>query len=305
MPSVDDLPRQARGTPRLYLLTWFVLCPLVLLSSERPILQKLASEVTDKKSQEAPQVQPAERGRTRIAEGEYSVFEEGDEGGVGPFGEEIYDFHESWTLWRLGKGEYEVEGERRFESPRDWLQSHRFTIHLSRDMTVLQVTEFAKLKWVPDSGPLVCDFLFQELRCSPGAKDSKNAMDRHFSMVGPYGLLWPISPFSLGGLTREAERDASRPTRVSLVTIEQPGPEDPVFPMELVGELRYLGVEDLEAAGQHWQAYKFSIKVPLHPRFLLWTSSKGLLLALSVEHKHADWPTEGIRLERFVKWTDF
>ena len=75
--------------------------------------------------------------------------------------------------------------------------------------------------------------------------------------------------------------------------------------MALVGELRYLGTEELEAAGQSWQAYKFSIKVPFYPRFLLWTSSKGLLLALAIEHKHADWPKEGIRLVRFVKWADF
>jgi hypothetical protein len=241
----------------------------------------------------------------KIAEGEYSVYEEADEGAVGPFGEEVYDFHESWTLWRLGKDGYEVEGERRFESPKDWLRSHRFSVRLSRDMTVLQLTEFTKLKWVPDSGPLSCNFLFQELRCSSGAQGAKNIKDWHFPMVGPYGLLWPISPFSLGALTKEAERDTLRPTRASLVTIEQPGPDDPVSPMALVGELRYLGVEDLEAAAQHWQAYKFSIKVPLHPRFLLWASSKGLLLALTVEHQHTSWPKEGIRLDRFSKWADF
>ena len=48
-----------------------------------------------------------------------------------------------------------------------------------------------------------------------------------------------------------------------------------------------------------------SIKVAPHPRYLLWTSHKGSLLALSVGHQHVDWPKEGLRLVRFEEWADF
>jgi len=55
--------------------------------------------------------------RVKVAEGEYRVIEEGDLG-VGPMETEIFHFRESWTLWRGQNGEYEVEGDRSYESPR-------------------------------------------------------------------------------------------------------------------------------------------------------------------------------------------
>ena len=40
--------------------------------------------------------------RTKVAQGEYVVFEGVNGGAVGPFGEEVYNFHETWTLWGFG-----------------------------------------------------------------------------------------------------------------------------------------------------------------------------------------------------------
>jgi len=243
--------------------------------------------------------------RTKIAEGEYAIVEEANEGAVGPFGEEVYDFHETWTLWRVAKGQYEVEGERQFESPRDWLHANRFLVQLSRDLTVIRITEFAKLKWRPDSGPLSCEFLPKELHCSSGGSDPKKAIELHTPVEQPYGLLWPISAFSLSGITREAERDPSLMAQVQLVTIKQPSAEDPIAVTILNGRLRYLGTETITLVHERLRAYKFSLKVALHPEFLIWTSPKGLLLSLAVEHAHKNWPEEGMTLVRFHKWADF
>jgi hypothetical protein len=41
------------------------------------------------------------------------------------------------------------------------------------------------------------------------------------------------------------------------------------------------------------------------PAYLVWTSAKGLLFALSVEHAHADWPKEGLRLARYESFPDY
>ena len=245
-------------------------------------------------------------GATRAAEGEYEVYEEGSGGAVGPFGEEVYEFHESWTLLREPEGGYRVEGERRFKTgkTKEPVQA-RFAVQLSRDLTVLSVTEFSKLKWIADSGPLTCHFLSTEMRCSAGGKKAEASKTWRFDVQHPYGFLWPISPFSLGSVARESERDTEIVTRVSLISIEQPSSQSPVSPLILTGRLRYLGVEAVTAAGRSWDAYKFSIKVPLHPKFLVWTSKKGLLLALAVEHQHADWPKEGLRLVRFQAFSDF
>jgi hypothetical protein len=69
--------------------------------------------------------------RKKIAAGEHEVYEEANEGLVGPFGEEVQNFHESWTLWQNAKRGYEVEGERRFETPKKEPQKHAFRVELS------------------------------------------------------------------------------------------------------------------------------------------------------------------------------
>ena len=243
--------------------------------------------------------------RTKVAEGEYAIYEHQNSGAVGPFQEEVYNFHESWTLWRVEKGQYQVEGVRNFESPKDELHSNRFVAELTRDLTVIRVKEFAKLRWVPDSGPLSCEFLPTQMDCSSGGSDPKREIKLRTPLDKPYGLLWPISPFSFGSITREVERDRTRATQIDLVRIEQPGMATPVRATILEGPLQYLGEENIDAAGRKWRAHKFSLKVPLSPQYLIWTSPKGLLLALAIEHEHKDWPEEGMRLARFESSTDF
>jgi len=124
------------------------------------------------------------------------VFERINGGAVGPFGEEVYNFHETWTLWRTPKGGCQVEGERRFESPRDVPHTNRFVAQLSRDLTLTRVTEFARLKWRSDSGPLTWEFLRGELDCSSSAKDPRKDLALKVPMKQPFGLVWPISAFS-------------------------------------------------------------------------------------------------------------
>jgi hypothetical protein len=244
-------------------------------------------------------------GRTKIAAGEYAVQEITGSGGTGPFGEEVYDFHESWTLWRSDKGTYQVEGVRRFESPRDEVHSNRFTAELSRDLTVVRVKEFSKLRWVADSGPLSCEFLPAELACSSGGSDPKREIKLRTRLAKPYGLLWPISPFSFGSITRQVERDPSKPADVDLVRIEQPSMAHPVQATVLEGPLRYLGEDGIEAAGRKWRSHKFSLKVPMQPECFLWTSSKGLLLALEFRSDHATASEGSIRLEHFESFGEF
>ena len=243
--------------------------------------------------------------RTKIAEGQYAIRERGSGGAVGPFEEAVYNFHEYWTLWRDANGEYRVEGMRKFDSPEYEPHSNRFLVQLTRDLTVIRMKEFAKLRWVPDSGPLSCEFLHAQLDCASGGTDPRREIKLQTPLHNPYGLLWPISPFSFVGLARQAERDPTRATGVDLVRIEQPDRENPVRVTILEGPLRYLGEEDIEAAGRKWHAHKFSLKVPLHPEYLIWTSPKGLLVALAIEHEHKDWPKEGLRLVQFEGSSDF
>ena len=244
-------------------------------------------------------------GRTKIAEGEYAIHELHNGGAVGPFEEEVFDFRESWTLWRAENGEYKVEGVRRFRSPEDQSHSNRFTVDLTRDLTMIRAREFAKLKWVADSGPLSCNFLPTELQCSSGGSDPRHEIKMRTPLDKPYALLWPISPFSFGGITREVERDKAQPAQVDFVRIEQPGTANPVRATILEGPLQYLGAEEIQAAGRKWRAEKFSLKIPFHPQILIWTSHKGLLLSIAFEHDYKQWPEEGLKLERFESSMEF
>lgn len=252
--------------------------------------------ITSAPANSAPE---SDAGLLKVAEGDYALVERPDSGAVIPFEEPVFNFRESWTLWRAPDGQYRVRGIRRFEAPQYEVHTDRFEVQLSRDLSVTSFLDFAKLKWVEDSGPLSCEFLPNELHCSSGGSDPKRAIQLQTHMEDPYGLLWPLSPFSLSGIAREVERDPEHPAPVELVTIEQPGPANPVDTTILKGRLGYLGEEQIQAAGQKWLAHKFSLKVPLHPQFLIWTSPKGLLLALAVEHRHKNWAEEGIRLENF------
>ena len=91
-------------------------------------------------------------------------------GRSGPQGKRSMIFTNPGQLWRLGKGQYEVEGVRKFESPREVKHADRFLIQLSRDLTPIRMTEFAKLVWQRDPGPLTCKFLVKEVHCSSGAR---------------------------------------------------------------------------------------------------------------------------------------
>ena len=242
--------------------------------------------------------------RTKVAEGEYTIIKRSDFGAIGPFGEEIYDFRETWTIWRTAEGEYDVEGSQRFQSPENTPHDNRFIVHLSRDMTVIDMTEFARLKWRLNTGPLSCQFLASELHCYAGGSGA-TPIDLHTPMEDPFGLLWPISAFSLSGITREVERERHRATEVQLATIDQPSSDDPVEVTVLGSRLRYLGEEDVELAHATWRAYKYSLQPALGPKLILRVSSKGLLLSLSVLGPDKNSLKAEMRLIRYQQWAPF
>ena len=243
---------------------------------------------------------------TQVAQGEYAILKPSGGGVLDPYQQEVYNFHESWTLSRTDNGQYRVEGVRRFESPKDDPHANRFVAELTRDLTILRIKDYEKLRWVKDSGPLSCEFLTARLDCSSGGSDPKREIRMHTPMQHPYGILWPVSPFSFTGITRQVERDRANATRVDLIRIEQPAMNNPVQATILEGPLRYLGDETITAAGKKWPAHKFSLKVPMNPEYFLWTSrSRGLLLLLSVRNENSDQIEEGIRLERFESSEEF
>jgi hypothetical protein len=243
--------------------------------------------------------------RIRIAEGEYQVYRNADEGGVGPFDPAIYNFSESWTLWRLPDGSLDVEGQRRYDSPQYQPHMDAFSVKLSSQFGVQRIAEFKKLRWRPDSGPLTCDFQPRKLECNSGAKNPRDSIRLSLPLKPSYGVLWPLSAFSLSNITRFADRRADRPVVVDMLTIDEPNKDNPVFAMVLEGSLRYAGNEQMRVAGQKWLADKFELKVPMYPPFMIWTSPQGLLLDFTEEDNQNRLTEHGMKLVRYKQFSDF
>ena len=235
-------------------------------------------------------------GRTRVAEGEYKVL---SQAGIGSFVAAVYDFRETWTLWRLEDGTFEVSGTRSYSSPADEPHSDNFEARLSAGLSVTQIKEFRRLRWRPDTGPLTCDFLPGKIACTANSKDKTQNLTLDVPVQVAAGLLWPISAFSLSSITRSASHDPKTITPVELLTFEEISGADPVFTTTLSGYLKYLGQEKLLLADREWLADKFELKVVTHPPFLLWTSSQGLLLAFAYEKGGDKLSQEGMMLASF------
>jgi hypothetical protein len=256
-------------------------------------------------SQPAPQSAISSRdveGRTRIAEGEYKVYTQSDEGAVGPFAVGVYNFTESWTLYRLANGTFEAEGKRVYESPKYEQHDNPFSVHLAADFRILGVKEYRALRWRPDSGPLSCDFKPAEIVCDSGAHNAAQDVTLDLPVQHPYGFLWPISAFSLSNITRYANRAVGKITPVEMLKVDEPSQDVPVRTSVVDGDLVYLGRQKIRVAGRWWQAEEFELKVAMHAPFLIWTSTQGLLLDFTEENNQYRVTERGMRLASYSEF---
>ena len=92
---------------------------------------------------------------------------------------------------------------------------------------------------------------------------------------------------------------------VQMLSIDEPGIENPVAASVLNGHLKYLGCESIKIADRKWKADKFELTVPLHTPFLIWTSPSGLLLDFAEEDNHGRQLEQGMKLVRYQQWLDY
>jgi hypothetical protein len=256
-----------------------------------------------KSEQSLQRAQPS--GSILVAQGEYKVYRQTSDGGIGPFNPALHDFAESWSLWRLPDGTLQAEGDRTYEAPQFEAHKDGFAVHLSPKFNLLRLTEYKKLQWRPDSGPLTCDFRPDALDCDSGAKDPSEEVRLRLPLDTAYGFLWPISAFSMSNITRFPHREPGDEIPVSMLTVDEPSAADPVLVSVLRGNLRFLGQEQTTIAGKKWQADKFELKVALNAPFMLWTSPQGLLLDLTLEDNAKRLAERGMELVRYQQFADY
>jgi hypothetical protein len=118
----------------------------------------------------------------------------------------------------------------------------------------------------------------------------------------PYALIWPLSAFSLAGLTRAAT-ELDKPTPIQIVQLEQISYTLPVLAKRSDGLIRYRGPsqEGFSAAGRSFQAKVYELTTSPTGMMTLWISPEGLLLAA----EKSSWPKGRIELVNFKKFADF
>jgi hypothetical protein len=249
-----------------------------------------------------PLTRAQEPGRIKVAEGEYQVAVE-DDLGIGPTETEIFHFRESWTLWRTTAGEYLVEGKRNFESPMGSPHENQFTAKLAHAFELLEVEEFAPLRFIQQSGPLRCTFLPQQLQCDAGAPGEAQALELRVTMDRPYGLLWPLSPFSLAALTHNRSANATKPSPVQVVQLDEISDVIPVLPIRSDGLIRSLGRSQVvfTVSGKSWYPNVYELTASPVRKMQIWTSPEGLLLAAD----RPGWPKSRVALVRFQQFAEF
>jgi hypothetical protein len=190
-----------------------------------------------------------------------------------------------------------------FDSPRGIPHDNRFIATLSHDLRLLELKEFARLKFRRDSGPLTCRFPAEELRCDSGAKDPRQRVDVKVSMDLPYGVIWPLSAFSLAGLTRAASPQVDQPSRIQVVRLEEVSNAIPVLPIRSDGLIRYFGQSKatFTASGKSWHPKVYELTASPVRKMQIWTSPEGLLLSA----KRPGWPKGKMELVRFKQFADF
>ncbi len=239
--------------------------------------------------------------RQLVAEGEYRL----RNGAHTAFMGAAFDFMESWILWRLSDGDFEVNGRRSYRTILNGLHDGEFFVHLSSDFRVSRMKYYSRLRWRADSGPLSCELTAHHVVCSSNAKVKGQEVRVDAAMCCPTAPIWPISLFSLSGITRATTRDIEISTPIQLLKVEELSKAEPVVSMILRGQLKYLGQEYVSVAGSESRADKFELQTPSYPPFLLWVSSSGLLLAFGPENPPKTVPEKTLVLMKFRQWEKF
>jgi hypothetical protein len=159
------------------------------------------------------------------------------------------------------------------------------------------------LRFRPQSGPLRCAFLSQQLQCDAQAQDKAQAVDVRVSMDRPYGLLWPWSPFSLASLTHNASANATKPSPVQVVQLEEISDVLPVLAIRSDGLIRSLARSPaaFTVTGESWYPEVYELTAGPVRKIQIWTSPEGLLLAAD----RPGWPKSRIVLVRFKQFAEF
>ena len=197
---------------------------------------------------------------------------------------------ESWVLSRIGDGRYLVEAELHFEKAGANPGIIDQTVYLSSQMRPLEMKTISR---TTNPGYQVdIQLTDDEIRVThPTGHSTKQ-------LVSSRDFYDPASQWTWSGLARRAGpvKGPGRPLEFSIVDID--GPEAVIGIAESWGRVQCLGAEQLEAAGQTFNATKYVLHLGMFSGLFVWLSEDGLVLA-SQNEESAGQKTELVKLKKY------
>jgi len=117
-----------------------------------------------------------------------------------------------------------------------------------------------------------------------------------------YGLLWPLSPFSLAGLVHHTSANAAKPSPVQVVQLEEISDALPVLAIRSDGLIRSLARRPVafSVTGKSWYPEVYELTTGPVRKIQILTSLEGLLLAAD----RPGWPRSRTALVRFKQFAE-
>jgi hypothetical protein len=233
---------------------------------------------------QSPQSNVQNNERTKIAEGEYLSREDN------PYSKHQTELRQIWVLWRLADGKYLVESKLHFIRGEEKPDSIEQTLSLSDQLRPVEMKTISQ-----SSSPVRetdIQMVVDEIRVTnPEGHQTKKVWR-------PEDFYDPISPWTWSGLARAAGsvKGPGRPQEFSIVDID--GPDAVIGIGEFWGRVQCLGPEQLETAGQKFNATKYVLHLGMFPGLFVWPSDDGLVLA-SQNEEDSGQRTELLKLRKY------
>ena len=242
-----------------------------------------------------PLLGSGEARRVRVAEGEYVMdFKEAD-------GTTTTIFREEWTLWKVDKDTFEVDGKWPPFDISDISEAEKldlgFRMSLSSRLHPRLLKMSGGILGTTHKGEITWEFAPQEFRWKARAQETGETSQGSFAVGSVYDLFFPPIAWFVNSAVRRGEQNRDRTTPIKMIFVDDS--LDDLIPID--GQVHYHGQEIIKVAGEAFLSEQFELQLDPVLRMFVWASQDGILLALQDTKK----PGQRMELVRYKKYTDF
>lgn len=209
-------------------------------------------------------------------------------------------YRESWVLWRTENGKLEAESQISVQIDGKDQPSFKMFLSLTPDLHLTDATLTSMAPGMKKSGKVTFEFLDNEIRATATGPEGNLTSEGNLKISQPYDLFFPY-PWFLGSIVARVPRTLGQAVSTKVILIDEGhGPKQlGLIPIE--SKIEYLGEEKVRIGDTIVTAQKFEIRPDPLPRFFVWTSPEGIVLAYQDSKKSE----QRIGLVNFERFEDF